>query len=69
MQIEEYTADDAAVVAEVVELSREVDQVDSPWVHPTTVTTFGGMLRHGWDGETPTAFVEQVLPDAGGVSA
>ena len=57
MQIEEYTVDDADVVAEVVELTGEVQAADSPWSHPTTVTTFTGMLRHGWDGETPTVFV------------
>jgi GNAT superfamily N-acetyltransferase len=57
MQIEEYTADDTAVVAEVVELSRAVEETDSPWVHPTTVTTMTGMLRYGWDGEAPRVFV------------
>jgi len=57
MQIEEYTVDDAAVVDEVVELTRAVEKAESPWVHPTTVTTFTGMLRHGWDGETPHVFV------------
>jgi GNAT superfamily N-acetyltransferase len=57
MQIEEYSADDSAVVAEVVALANAVERADSPWVHPTTVTTLTGMLRHGWDGETPRVFV------------
>jgi GNAT superfamily N-acetyltransferase len=57
MQIEEYTADDSAVIAEVVALANAVERADSPWVHPTTVTTLTGMLRHGWDGETPRVLV------------
>jgi len=57
MQIEEFTADETTVVGEVVELAQAVDAVDSPWSHPTTVTTFTKMLRHGWDGEAPRAFV------------
>ena len=57
MEIEEYSADDTAVVAEVVELANAVEATDSPWVHPTTVTTLTGMLRYGWDGETPRVFV------------
>jgi GNAT superfamily N-acetyltransferase len=57
MQIEEYTVDDTAVVAEVVALARAVQETDSPWVHPTTTTTLTGMLRYGWDGEKPRVFV------------
>jgi len=57
MQIEEYTADDADVVAEVVTIANAVRQTETPWVHPSTVTTLGGMLRYGWDGERPHAFV------------
>jgi GNAT superfamily N-acetyltransferase len=57
MQIEEYTVDDTAVVAEVVALARAVQETDSPWVHPTTTTTLTGMLRYGWDGESPRVFV------------
>ena len=64
MQIEEFTADDTAVVDEVVEMVREIQQADSPWVHPATRTTFGGMLRHGWDGEAPRGFVAR--DDEGG---
>lgn len=57
MQIEEFTADDTAVVEEVVAYTCAVERVDSPWVHPTTATQLVGMMRHGWDGETPRCFV------------
>lgn len=57
MQIEEFTADDTAVVEHVVSLVRAVEKADSPWSHPTTTTTLTGMMRHGWDGETPRCFV------------
>jgi GNAT superfamily N-acetyltransferase len=57
MNIEPFGPDDTDVVAEVVELQRAVQAVDSPWVHPSTVTTYTGMLRYGWDGEAPRAFV------------
>jgi GNAT superfamily N-acetyltransferase len=57
MEIEELTASDAAVIAECVEVQNAAEQVDSPWVHPTTVTMFAGIIRHGWDGEAPRCFV------------
>jgi GNAT superfamily N-acetyltransferase len=57
MDIEEFTADDTAVVEEVVAVNNAVQQADSPWSHPSTVTTVAGMMRHGWDGETPRCLV------------
>jgi GNAT superfamily N-acetyltransferase len=57
MQIEEFTVADASAVEEVVALTRAVEKADSPWVHPTTVTTYTGSMRHGWDGETPRCFL------------
>ncbi len=57
MDIEEFTADDTAVVEEVVAVNNAVQKVDSPWSHPSTVTTVSGMMRHGWDGETPRCLV------------
>jgi GNAT superfamily N-acetyltransferase len=56
MQIHEFSADDSATVAEVVELANAVHKVDSPWVHPETVATYAAMMRHGWDGEPPRCF-------------
>ena len=57
MDIEEFTADDTQVVEEVVAVNNAVQQADSPWSHPSTVTTVSGMMRHGWDGETPRCLV------------
>ncbi|MGZ5415881.1 MAG: GNAT family N-acetyltransferase [Nocardioides sp.] len=57
MEIEEFTADDTAVVGAAVAVDNAVQEVDSPWSHPSTVTTFAGMMRHGWDGETPRCLV------------
>jgi GNAT superfamily N-acetyltransferase len=57
MKIEPFGPDDTEVVAEVVALLNAVGATDSPWTHPTVVTTYTGMLRHGWDGEAPRAFV------------
>jgi GNAT superfamily N-acetyltransferase len=57
MDIEEYTVEDAGIVAEVVAVNNAVQQADAPWSHPSTVTTVSGMMRHGWDGETPRCLV------------
>jgi GNAT superfamily N-acetyltransferase len=57
MRIEELSPDDTAVVDEVVSLLRAIEKADSPWAHPTTATRLTGMMRHGWDGETPRCFV------------
>jgi GNAT superfamily N-acetyltransferase len=57
MDIEEFTADDTAVVEEVVAVNNAFQQADAPWSHPSTVTTVSGMMRHGWDGETPRCLV------------
>ena len=57
MNIEPFGPDDSAVVAEAVALQQAVQAADSPWSHPSTLTTYTGMLRHGWDGEAPRAFV------------
>ena len=40
-----------------VDLANAVRKTDSPWVHPLTVHECEGHLRHGWDGEPPTAFL------------
>ncbi len=60
MHIEEFTADDDGLVEEVVGLQNCIQQADSPWAHPMTVTSLVGMMRHGWDGETPRSLVARV---------
>lgn len=57
MQIEEFAADDAAVITECVAVQNAAERVDSPWTHPTTVSGYTGMIRHGWDGDVPRCFV------------
>src|SRR5688500_7185815 len=57
MDIEEVTADDTAVVEAAVTVDNAVQQADSPWSHPSTVTPCAGMVRHGWDGATPRCLV------------
>src|SRR5512139_3531866 len=66
MDIEEFTAADTAVVEEVVAVNNAVQQVDSPWSYPSTVTTVAGMMRHGWDGETPRCIVARAGDDVVG---
>ncbi len=57
MDVLEVSAEDTAVVADVVELANAVAGHDAPWEHPATVRSLAGMLRHGWDGDPPRAFV------------
>ncbi|HET7388285.1 MAG TPA: GNAT family N-acetyltransferase [Nocardioidaceae bacterium] len=63
MDIVEITPDDRALVEGFVAVTNAVNAVDSPWDHPQTVAGYTGMLRHGWDGEPPHAFVGR-LDDA-----
>jgi GNAT superfamily N-acetyltransferase len=61
MNIEPFGPDDTEVVAETLALQREVQLADAPWSHGSTLTTYTGMLRYGWDGEAPRAFVRRGL--------
>jgi GNAT superfamily N-acetyltransferase len=56
MEIRPYTADDVAVLTQVVELYNAAGKIDCPWVHPATYTTVDGFIRNGWDGELPLCF-------------
>ena len=57
MEITELSPDDAGAVEQVVALVNEVSRCDSPWDYPLTPTAYAGILRYGWDGEPPRAFV------------
>ncbi|MGN6575926.1 MAG: GNAT family N-acetyltransferase [Nocardioides sp.] len=57
MEITEYTAEDLGVVEDVVALNNAFERSDAPWSHPSTVSGWIAMTRHGWDGETPRRFV------------
>jgi RimJ/RimL family protein N-acetyltransferase len=60
MELREFTADDVDDVRRFVDLTNAVGKVDSPWVHPATVSEYQGQLRYGWDGEPPTPFLALV---------
>jgi GNAT superfamily N-acetyltransferase len=57
MDIQQYTAEDDALVKEVVDLFNVVAEVDSPWEHPITLTQHTVTLERGGDGEKPQAYV------------
>ena len=60
MHITPFGPDEAAEVAAWVDLANAVSAVDSPWMHPTTVTEAAGRFRHGWDGEPTEPFLARV---------
>jgi len=53
MEFRRFTADDTDTLSAVVDLVNAADEVDAPFAHPNTLTTFGAWMRYGWDGETP----------------
>lgn len=56
MDIVEFTAEDAHTIEAVVELVNAANKVDAPFAHPQTVLGYTGIMRHGWDGETPATY-------------
>lgn len=63
LTINRFTPADAREVAAALALSNAAAALDAPWEHPTLPRQFDVMLRRGWDGEPPTAY----LAEAGGV--
>ena len=59
MDIVELAPDDLdlELVAQAVELENAVREVDSPWVHPSTVRELEGRIRFGWDLEVGRHFL------------
>jgi GNAT superfamily N-acetyltransferase len=57
VDITRLSPDDSRAVGEVAELVTATGGVDCPGSIPHTATSYAGMLRHGWDGEPPTAYV------------
>ena len=53
MEIRSFSADDADMIASVVDLTNAATEVDAPFRHPETVRSYTGALRYGWDLETP----------------
>lgn len=49
--------DDTAGVQQYVDVANAVSEADSPWDHPRTPHQIAGLLRRGWDGDAPLAFL------------
>ena len=49
--------DDTVGVQQYVDVANAVAAVDSPWDHPRTPHQVAGLLRRGWDGDSPHAFL------------
>lgn len=68
MDIVRVVPDDTGTVGQIVALGEAITKVDSPWSHPSTLTSLTAMLRTGWDGEPPEQYVgvlgEQVIGSA-----
>ena len=59
-QVHRFGPDDAADVAAAMRMEDEIALVDSPWLHPQTLSQYTTMLRRGWDGEPPSAHLGTV---------
>lgn len=62
MEITPLLPDDAPAIAELVGLLAASGRVDCPGSLPHTVTSYTGMIRHGWDGEPPRPYVGRTGP-------
>ncbi len=60
LEIHRFGADDVDDVAAVLRLMNLVAAADSPWEHPWLPDRFDTMLRRGWDGEPPAAYLAAV---------
>lgn len=56
MDIREFSEQDTATLSAVVDLRNLAQKVDAPFAHPETVSSYTGLIGHGWDGETPVTF-------------
>jgi GNAT superfamily N-acetyltransferase len=67
VEITQLSLDDDAAVGAVVDVLEAVRRADCPAQHPHTARGYAGMLRHGWDGEPPTAYAGRVGGEVVGV--
>jgi len=58
--IHPFDPDDTQRAGTVRELSNLASATDAPWEHPWTPEQFDTLLRRGWDGEPPTAYLATV---------
>lgn len=57
VQITRLDPDDARGVEQYVDLANAASTLDCPWEHPRTPLQVAGLLRRGWDGDAPEAFL------------
>jgi GNAT superfamily N-acetyltransferase len=57
MEIRRFGPDDACDVAAALEINNAALAVDSPWDPPALPQHFDALLRQGWDGEPPAAYL------------
>ena len=57
VQITRLDPDDAAGVEQYVAVANAASALDSPWENPRTPHQIAGLLRRGWDGDAPHAFL------------
>jgi GNAT superfamily N-acetyltransferase len=57
LEVHRFGADDAHDAAAALRLLNDVAAADSPWEHPWLPDRFSTMVRSGWDGEPPAAYL------------
>lgn len=60
MEIRRFGPDEAGDVAAALEIRNAAVAVDSPWDPPVLQQRFDALLRKGWDGEAPVAYLAVV---------
>src|SRR3954466_3840495 len=60
MEIRRFGPDQAGDVAAALEIQNAALAVDSPWDPPVLQQRFDALLRKGWDGEAPVAYLAVV---------
>ncbi|WP_067433065.1 GNAT family N-acetyltransferase [Nocardioides jensenii] len=60
MEITQFGPDDQVPLRATVDVANAAIGADAPWSHPATLTSYAGMLRHGWDGEPSVPFLATV---------
>jgi RimJ/RimL family protein N-acetyltransferase len=57
VQITRLDPDDVVGLEQYVAVANAASALDSPWEHPRTPHQIDGLLRRGWDGDAPHAFL------------
>ena len=67
VDITPLSPDDGPAVAQAVATLEAVRGADCPAQHPHTPAGYAAMLRHGWDGDPPTAYVGRIGGEVVGI--